>query len=416
MTSPDNAPTPGARLAANRAWAWAAADRLEGKRSLVATVYRMLGANRDLYYAACCDQDHPMHVLEAYFAQLSRDELDERVPLQPAWLAKWADRLTAALELLTESVRTAPNELAGNVPASAGAGSVTNLRLLYVTDLHGDVDAYAELPALCSKHDAWTIVCGGDMLPKGRDMFAAQREFLSRYMPECLDRCASKGITFFGLFGNDDLRGVHDIWLDLVRSKRGVYDLAQQWHTLPGGFTIRGCSWVPDYCFGLKDWCLRDSPEATPVFTSGRSILTSSDGVAEISDPAAFFASRPTLEEHLNSLVEPGISMERAVLVSHAPPANLDLGTLWSGEDVGSKSVHAWITRQQPMLTLSGHIHESPDVGLALHGQPRHTAKLGQTTCHQPGQVLPGELTYSIVKLEAGGEVRIDWRRMALGV
>jgi len=72
MTSPDNAPTPGARLAANRAWAWAAGDRLEGKRSLVAIVDRMLGANRDLYYAACCDQDHPMHVLEAYFTQLSR--------------------------------------------------------------------------------------------------------------------------------------------------------------------------------------------------------------------------------------------------------------------------------------------------------------------------------------------------------
>ena len=415
MTSPHNAPTPGARLAASRAWAWAAADRLEGKRSLVATVYRMLGANRDLYYAACCDQDHPMHVLEAYFAQLSRDELDERVPLQPAWLAKWSDRLTDALKHLVESAHTAADTLSDNRPALAEAGSATNLRFIYVTDLHGDVDAYALLPTLCRKHDAWTIVHGGDMLPKGRDMFAAQREFLSRNMPDCLGRCAAEGIAFFGLFGNDDLRGVHDIWLELIRSNRGVYDLAQQWHTMPGGFTIRGCSWVPDYRFGLKDWCLRDRPDATPVFTSGRSIVTSSDGLAEISDPAAFFASRPTLEEHLNSLVGPGISMERAVLVSHAPPANLGLGTLWSGEDVGSQSVRAWITRQQPLLTLSGHIHESPDVGLALHGTPRHTAKLGRTTCHQPGQVLPGELTYSIVELAADGQVHIVWKQVDLG-
>lgn len=289
-----------------------------------------------------------------------------------------------------------------------------NARFLYVTDLHGDARAYAALPDLCAEHGLRIIVQGGDMLPKGRDMFAAQRECLSRELPECLDRCASRGIEFYGLFGNDDLRGVHEVWLNLARSKAGVYDLAQQWYTLPGGFTIRGCSWVPDYLFGLKDWCLRDRADAAPVFTRGRSIITSSDGVAEIDDPVAFFASRPTLEEHLDSLVGPGDSMERAVMVSHAPPAHLGLGMLWSGEDVGSQSVHAWISRHQPLLTLSGHIHESPDIGLANHGEPRHSAKLGRTTCHQPGQVLPEELNHSIVYLDPNGTVRIDWRQIRL--
>lgn len=289
-----------------------------------------------------------------------------------------------------------------------------NARFLYVTDLHGDSRAYAALPDLCAEHDLRIIVQGGDMLPKGRDMFAAQREFLSYELPECLDLCAAKGIEFYGLFGNDDLRGVHELWLELTRSKPGAYDLAQRWYTLPGGFTIRGCSWVPDYRFGLKDWCLRDRPDATPVFTRGRSIITSSDGVAEINDSAAFFASRPTLEEHLNSLVGPADSMERAVMVCHAPPAHLGLGMLWNGEDVGSKSVHAWITQHQPLLTLSGHIHESPDVGLASHGEPRHTAKLGRTTCHQPGQVLPEELNYSIIELNHHGTTQIDWRQIRL--
>lgn len=287
-------------------------------------------------------------------------------------------------------------------------------RFLYVTDLHGDSRAYAALPDLCAAHDLRIIVQGGDMLPKGGDMFAAQREFLRHDLPECLDRCASKGIEFYGLFGNDDLCGVHEIWLELAHSKPGVHDLAQRWYMLPGGFTIRGCSWVPDYRFGLKDWCLRDRPDATPVFTRGRSIITSSEGVAEINDPVAFFASRPTLEEHLNSLVGPADSMERAVMVCHAPPAYLGLGMLWNGEDVGSQSVHAWITRHQPLLTLSGHIHESPDVGLASHGEPRHTATLGRTTCHQPGQVLPDELNYSIVELDPHGTARIHWRQIRL--
>jgi Icc-related predicted phosphoesterase len=288
-----------------------------------------------------------------------------------------------------------------------------NSRFLYVTDLHGDSRAYAVLPDLCASHGLRIIVQGGDMLPKGRDMFAVQREFLSRELPECLDRCASMGIEFYGLFGNDDLRGVHEIWLKLARSRRGVYDLAQQWYELPGGFTLRGCSWVPDYRFGLKDWCLRDGPDATPVLTRGRSIVTSPDGVAEIDDPDAFFASRPTLEDYLDSLVGPGDSMERAVMVSHAPPAGLGLGMLWSGEDVGSKSVRAWVERHQPLVTLSGHIHESPEVGLAINGQLRHTAALRRTICHQPGQELPTALTYSIVELSAAAVI-IDRKRMPL--
>lgn len=285
-------------------------------------------------------------------------------------------------------------------------------RFLYVTDLHGDPRAYVALPELCDEHDLKIIVQGGDMLPKGRDMFASQREFLSHNMSDCLDECASKEVLYFGLFGNDDLRGVHEIWLDLVSSKPGVYDLAQRWHALPGGFKIRGCSWVPDYVFGLKDWCLRDGPDAAPVVTNGRSVITTASGVLHVGDPVAFFASRPTLEEHLNSLVKPGESMERAVLVSHAPPAHLGLGMLFSGEDVGSKSVHNWIVRHQPLLTLSGHIHESPDVGLALHGVRRHTAKLGRTICHQPGQDLPDGLNYSVVQLAADGEVHVEWKHL----
>ena len=285
----------------------------------------------------------------------------------------------------------------------------TRTRFLYVTDLHGDARAYAALPELCHDHGVCIIVQGGDMLPKGGDMLAAQHEFLERELPECLDQCASKGVEFFGLFGNDDLRSVHEDWLALAGSKRGVYDLAQRWYTLPGGVTIRGCSWVPDYRFGLKDWCLRDRADAAPVPTRGRSVVTTNDAVVEIDDPVAFFAARPTLEEHLDTLAGPSDSLERAVVVSHAPPANLELGTLWSGEDVGSKSVHAWVSRRQPLLTLSGHIHESPDVGLAMRGEPSHTAKLGRTTCHQPGQALPTELTYSVIEIETSDEVRISW-------
>lgn len=274
------------------------------------------------------------------------------------------------------------------------------LRFLYTTDLHGDVAAYALLPELCRAHGVGIIVNGGDMLPKGRDMIDAQRGFIEDDLPDFLLACDRAGICFYGLFGNDDLRTHHRAWLDLAHASPRVFDLCERWHELPGGIIIRGNSFVPDYLFGLKDWCMRDHPDAPPVPTRGRSIVTDESGVRLIDDPVAFFRARPWLGEHLDSLVEPGRDLSRAILVTHAPPGPLGLGTLWDGTDAGSRAVLGWIDRHAPLLTLSGHIHESPDAHLEHHGELRHTAARGRTTCHQPGQTLPGALVYSIVETD----------------
>jgi Icc-related predicted phosphoesterase len=290
------------------------------------------------------------------------------------------------------------------------------LRLLCTTDLHGDVRAYSRLPQICREHGLTLIVNGGDLLPTSSPMHRTQIEFLSEHMPRYLDACDSAGIRTFAIFGNDDLKAFHPDWLALVAGRPGVFDLELRWHELEGGYWIRGNSFVPDYPFGLKDWCLRDLPESTPVPTR-RPVITTSEGVEEIADSAAFFASRPTMAEHLATLVDPALLMERCILVSHAPPFGLGLGVLHSGEDVGSRAVRKFIEQHQPLLTLSGHIHESPDVGRAWSGKPCHTARCGRTTCHQPGQVLPRRLTTSIIEIDdATGTpiVRVAWKQEEL--
>lgn len=284
------------------------------------------------------------------------------------------------------------------------------LRFLYTTDLHGDFRAYGRLPSLCREHGVSVIVNGGDLLPKGRGMHAEQAAFLGEALPRFLDGCAADGIRYFALFGNDDLRAFHPDWLDLTRRYPHVHDLEERWYELDSGHWIRGNSFVPDYPFGLKDWCLRDTDEAVPVPTR-RPLTTTRDGVQLIEDPVAFFAARPTLGAHLDSLLDPSLPMERCILVSHAPPSGLGLGTLYSGQDVGSRAVRAFIEKHRPLLTLSGHIHESPEAEAHRCGLVRHTAVCGTTTCHQPGQRLPRRLTYSIVELDgdAPERVRIEW-------
>jgi uncharacterized protein len=290
------------------------------------------------------------------------------------------------------------------------------LRFLYTTDLHGDVRAYARLPQICREHSLRLIVNGGDLLPKASPMHSTQTEFLSEHMPRYLDACDAAGIRTFALFGNDDLKAFHPDWLDVAASRPSVFDLELRWHELEGGYWIRGNSFVPDYPFGLKDWCLRDLPASTPVPTR-RPVISTREGVEEIADSAAFFASRPTMGEHLATLVAPALPIDRCILVSHAPPFGLGLGVLHSGEDVGSRAVRAFIEQHQPLLTLSGHIHESPDVGRAWSGEPVHTARCGRTTCHQPGQVLPRRITTSIIEIDdttGTPTVRVTWRQEEL--
>jgi len=74
---------------------------------------------------------------------------------------------------------------------------------------------------------------------------------------------------------------------------------------------------------------------------------------------------------------------DTAIYVIHMPPINLGLDVCGSGETVGSEAVYRFIERVQPLLTLHGHIHESPDVSGVWR------ARLGGTWCVQPGQMKP---------------------------
>lgn len=112
------------------------------------------------------------------------------------------------------------------------------------------------------------------------------------------------------------------------------------------------------------------------------------------------------MAEILDSIAEEVPDMSRAIVGVHAPPAGVGLATLGgilSGKDVGSQALHDWIRRRQPLLTLHGHIHESPDIS------GMHTANIGRTVCHQPGQRAPQALTLSIVEIE-GEDVKVERR------
>ena len=110
-----------------------------------------------------------------------------------------------------------------------------------------------------------------------------------------------------------------------------------------------------------------------------------------ITDWESYISSLPTIENELNNLPKPE-NFQKSIYVIHMPPNKLGLDVCSDGREVGSKAVYDFLKQKQPLFSLHGHIHESPDkTGI-------WSAKLGDTVCIQPGQMYG--LTYVTIYTE----------------
>jgi Icc-related predicted phosphoesterase len=55
------------------------------------------------------------------------------------------------------------------------------------------------------------------------------------------------------------------------------------------------------------------------------------------------------------------------ILVSHVPPFNTEVDTLYNGRHVGSKAIRTVIEQYQPDLCITGHIHEAKGKDMILN-------------------------------------------------
>jgi Icc-related predicted phosphoesterase len=81
------------------------------------------------------------------------------------------------------------------------------------------------------------------------------------------------------------------------------------------------------------------------------------------------------------------------ILVSHTPPVQTNTDRLVNGNHVGSKAVRTFIEEKQPLLCLTGHIHES-----------RGRDNIGKTLVLNPGMMKDGgyiEILYENGELSA---------------
>jgi len=214
-------------------------------------------------------------------------------------------------------------------------------KFLYVTDAHGTVEIYERMFELGKAKDIDFLVFGGD-ITSGNDP-NGQRFFLGFYLVKRLKEFTKqRKKPIFIMMGNDDFSSNARMLKRAGRQK--IANILHNRFFSDGGINIAGYPFINPTPFLLKDWEKSEKEIARDL-------------------------------EKLSAKLEP----EKTIYVFHAPPYGTKLDILCNGQHKGSKAVLGFIKKNQPVLTLHGHIHEAPEVSGTMK------QKIGRTLCINPG-------------------------------
>jgi Icc-related predicted phosphoesterase len=264
------------------------------------------------------------------------------------------------------------------------------MKLLHVTDLHGVKWKYERILRIAEYHKVSIVVNCGDMLPK-EDPFG-QGQFIREYLDDYFAHLERKGIFYLCYLGNDDLQIFDERFEETCRKYTLIINLAQRKCTI-GGYEFIGMNLVVDYPFRLKDRCRKDTKDYLFQRQFGKGLLSTNEGWQELDDWFGYAETLPSIADELEKLEQPE-DITKTIYVIHMPPYSLGLDKCRNGEEVGSKAVYDFLLKKQPLLSLHGHIHESPNVTNIWW------AWLGSTICVQPGQ-YDNRLTCVIIDMSS---------------
>lgn len=245
-----------------------------------------------------------------------------------------------------------------------------NMKFLYCTDLHGNKKHYENVFKYAIANNINLIHFGADILPKDLDLMNSQSRFIKGYLKKYFEKCNKNGIKIITSFGNDDLYVLKTIFKEygeLLDENKYIYDK----------YIFKSYPFVLDYPFGLKTACKLDylGWKCSEPYIHYPCDVTKW-GYYNIKDIEKYFAYKTTIEEDLKQ-----IKVNKKTIISiHQPPYELKLDVCSNGKKVGSKSVYKWIKKNQPLLVLCGHIHESYSITNIWK------TNINKTIIIQPGQ------------------------------
>lgn len=236
-------------------------------------------------------------------------------------------------------------------------------KIIFTSDLHGNIIQYRKLIDYAIKSKAHAVIIGGDIAPKDsfimRDIHG-QGDFLKQ-LPNLLSPLKKAGCKVFLMLGNDDF-GAN---VDIIENSDFLIYINEKRIKLTESFDIVGYSYVPITPFRLKDWEKFDLsfiPEkymndaAQRVFRPD-GIKSTKQGLQEF-----YFKEDIQKKDSIQKDLEKELFQkkpDKTVYVFHSPPFGTSLDITGRDMHVGSIAVNLFIEKNQPYLTLHGHIHET---------------------------------------------------------
>jgi Icc-related predicted phosphoesterase len=254
------------------------------------------------------------------------------------------------------------------------------MRLVYTSDLHGNLAMYEQALDLAVAHEAQAVVVGGDLLPhtiKVADAVETQRTFIRTSLRRLFAtfRGDHPHIAIYLLAGNDDWAAAIAA-LDELDAEGLAHPLHERVVQLAEGLWLAGYACVPITPFSIKDYERHDDGTDVPAYSFAMAYSSASGKPAKTS--LAALLRQPSIAKGLDALAQRS-NPAHTIYVCHTPPHNTALDMM-RNKRVGSRALRAFIERHQPPLTLHGHIHEAPR--LSKH----YAERLGATWCINPGR------------------------------
>jgi len=276
------------------------------------------------------------------------------------------------------------------------------MKLLFTSDLHGDEAHYSRLVALAASQQPALLILGGNCLPDDSalnptQLGKGQPQFVRHQLRKALlaIREGSRCADILWVFGNHDwgssVRAMEELAADGL-----VTLLNHRMAVERGGLSFFGYPCVPPTPWFVKEFERLDQPgDKIPLLGGARWDHRFSR--PSPNSALVVFKTSPTIEDELAALKPPATPW---VFVTHAPPFETSLDRNFSGQPCGSKAIRAAIERLQPVLSLHGHVKESPRVSGSFKDM------LGRTVAINPGQ-SPRATHYVTIEIDpATGSIR----------
>ncbi len=277
------------------------------------------------------------------------------------------------------------------------------MKFMYACDVHGDERKYQMIFKRLIEKNIKLLVLGGDLLPKQCNRDVEQPKFIKNYLNKFFEELKAKQIICLCILGNDDISTTDEILNQVCEKWDNVYNIDKSICTVDDCNFI-GLSNVLDHPFGCKDRVLIEKDYEFQQQLSPVIFLSTKEGKQPILNWFDYAKGNLNKMEKTLENLPINTNAKKDIYVFHMPPKHLQLDVTGTYLEVGSQSIYDFIKKNQPYMTLHGHIHESPEI------TGKWYSKLGNTICIQPGQteLYNEQFVYVIVDTNDNTYERIE--------